>query len=68
MQLVAFPLASTRRGRRTHGHFDHAFSQKLDRVILQLDAHPCSLRRAALRLRKRWLERNIPRIGEGGAR
>jgi hypothetical protein len=68
MQLVAFPLASTRYRRRRCAHVDHVLSRKLDRIILQLDAHPRGLRRAALRLRKRWLERNIPTVGEEGGR
>ena len=59
MQLVAFPLASTRRLRRTCAHFDHALSRKLDRVILQLEQPQHVILRFALRLQKRWYARTF---------
>lgn len=40
--------------------FDHALSQKLDRVISQLDQQPRGLQWAWLRLQKLWLERKVP--------
>src|SRR5919199_250913 len=60
MQLVAFPLASTRRGRTTPAHFDHTLSRKLNLVILQLEQPQPAIRRFALRLRTRWYERRVP--------
>lgn len=40
--------------------FDQNLSHRIDRVIAQLDSQPSRLRRFALRVIKRWLERGVP--------
>ncbi len=34
--------------------------RNLDRLILQLEAHPRQPRKAVLKLRRRWIERAVP--------
>jgi hypothetical protein len=65
MQLVAFPLASSRRRRHTCASFDHDLSWRLDLIILQIEQHPPGIHRSLLQLRKRWLERNVPAFSLG---
>ena len=40
--------------------FDQNLSYRIDRIIAQLDSQPSRLRRFALRVIKRWLERSVP--------
>jgi len=40
--------------------FDQALSNRIDRLIIALDAQPRQPKRAVLKLRKRWEERNVP--------
>lgn len=43
---------------------DSEFSSQRIHMIIELDGNPSAARRYWLRLRKRWLERGVPRISE----
>lgn len=46
--------------------FDAALSLRLDKLIIALDAQPRWAQRTTLRIRKRWIEREVPAFYSSG--